>query len=144
MAVPPRISLVTLGVEDLSRSVAFFAALGWERSSASTEEIAFFRTEQAVLALWLVHLLAADAGLPADHRPTFRGVSLAINVESESEVERVLGEAEAAGGTILKPGQRAEWGGFSGYFADPDGHAWEVAYNPGFPLGADGSLTLPA
>jgi len=98
----------------------------------------------AVLALWLVHLLAADAGLPAGDRPMFRGVSLAINVESESEVERVLGEAETAGGTILKPGERADWGGFSGYFADPDGHTWDVVYNPGFPLGADGSLTLPA
>lgn len=143
MTVPARISLVTLGVGDLTRSTAFYESLGWKRSSASNEEVSFFRTAGSVLALYPFDLLAADAALPAGERPPFRGVTLAINVDSEDEVERVLREAEAAGGAILKPGQRADWGGFSGYFADPDGYAWEVAFNPGFPFAPDGSLALP-
>lgn len=143
MSVPARISFVTLGVEDIERSAGFYEALGWKRSSASTDEVAFFQTPQAVLSLYLVSLLAAEVGVDPGERPSFRGVTLAINVESEAGVQVVLEQALAAGGTIPRTGSRADWGGFTGYFADPDGHLWEVAHNPFFPLDADGSVTVP-
>jgi predicted lactoylglutathione lyase len=143
MTVPARVSLVTLGVADLSRSTAFYEALGWRRSSASADEVSFFHTAGPVLALYPAHLLAADADLPADPVPRFRGVALAINLESRELVDDVLRQAQAAGATLLKAAQPAEWGGYSGYFADPDGHAWEVAHNPHWPIADDGTVTLP-
>jgi hypothetical protein len=143
MAIPARISFVTLGVQDLNRSAAFYDALGWQRSSASTDEVAFYQTPQAVLSLYLLPLLAAEIGVPAGDPPPFRGVTLAINVVSENEVDVVLEAARAAGGTVPRPGSRADWGGYTGYFADPDGHLWEVAHNPFFPLDANGTVTVP-
>jgi len=143
MSVAPRISFVTLGVDNIARSADFYEALGWKRSSASTDEVAFFQTPQAVLSLYLLPLLAGDVGVEQGERPSFRGVSLAINVDSEQEVDAVLVLALASGGTIPRPGSRADWGGYTGYFADPDGHLWEVAHNPFFPLDADGSVTVP-
>lgn len=143
MPIPARISMVMLGVEDLSRSVAFYEALGWKRSSASSSEVAFFPTADSVLALFPFDDLAADARLPAGDRPRFRGVTLAINVESAGQVVEYLAIAEASGGSILKPVQPAVFTGVSGYFADPDGYPWEVAYNADFQIGSDGSLVLP-
>lgn len=140
----PRISLITLGVRDLGRSLAFYRdGLGWLLSSASVDNVvAFFRTSGAVLALFSREDLAAGAHLSADGSG-FGGIALAQNVASPKDVDAVLAQAAAAGATILKPGQQADWGGYSGYFADPDGYPWEVAWNPGFPMAADGSLQLP-
>jgi predicted lactoylglutathione lyase len=143
MTVPARITLITLGVEDVARSVAFYEALGWRRSSASTDDTAFFLTGGSILALWGHENLAADAGMPPADRPTVGGVSLAINLEREADVDRVLAEVAGAGGMITKPGEKASWGGYTGNFTDPDGHLWEVAHNPHFPFNADGTLRLP-
>jgi len=143
----PRISLITLGVEDLARSVAFYSdGLGFPLSSASVEgEVAFMRAGGTVLALWWRAKLADDANLP-DRRGAwkeFGGIALAHNVRERGEVDAVLAQAVAAGARLLKPAVDTEWGGRSGYFADPDGHPWEVAWNPGFPFADDGSLVLP-
>lgn len=143
MSVPARISFVTLGVQDLKTSAGFYEALGWQRSSASTDEVAFFQTAQAVLSLFLLPLLAAEVGVEVGERPPFRGLTLAINVDSEDEVDAVLDVALAAGGTVPRPGSRADWGGYTGYFADPEGHLWEVAHNPFFPMDSDGKVTVP-
>lgn len=132
--VPRRLSVVTLGVTDLARSVAFYEALGWRRSSASVEgEVAFFRLDGAFLALFGRDALAEDAHVAADGSG-FVPVSLAINVDREEEAAEVVAAAEAAGATVVKPATRAFWGGVSGYFADPDGFLWEVVWNPGFPF----------
>jgi catechol 2,3-dioxygenase-like lactoylglutathione lyase family enzyme len=143
MAIPARLSIVTLGVSDVARAVAFYQALGWERASSSTDEIAWFRTAGSYIGLFGYESLAKDANLPATPRPQFAGITLAINVESEDAVTAALDAAAAAGGTIIKPAEKTEWGGFSGYFADPDGHAWEVAHNPFFEIGSDGTITIP-
>ncbi len=143
MVLPARISIVTLGVADVQRAAAFYEALGWRRSSASAESIAWFHTADSALGLYGRDELAADAGLPAQPRAPFGGVTLAINVEDEPGVDAALQAAVDAGGRLLKPATAADWGGYSGYFADPDGHPWEVAHNPFFPIGGDGSLELP-
>jgi uncharacterized protein len=140
--VQPRISLVTLGVRDVGRARSFYEALGFEASSASNDSVAFFPAGGAVLGLYGRKALAEDATVP-DSAPGFSGIALAHNVASEAQVDAVLNEAAAAGGRIVKPAQRVFWGGYSGYFADPDGHLWEVAHNPGFPLDAEGRLQLP-
>jgi catechol 2,3-dioxygenase-like lactoylglutathione lyase family enzyme len=146
--IPARISLVTLGVADVARSTAFYEALGWRRSSSSQDGvIAFFHTSGAVLDLFAVGDLAEDATLPraaADAVPAaFRGVTLAINVGSREQVDDAFRAAEAAGARIVKAPVVAEWGGYSGYFADPDGHLWECAHNPGWPLDDRGLPVLP-
>ena len=140
----PRISLVTLGVRDLRRAIRFYEeGLGWPRAPIGGDEIAFFRTGGAVLALFPRELLAADANLPAAGSG-FGGVTLAHNVAGRELVDGALAAAAAAGGTILKPAAEAPaFGGYAGYFADPDGHPWEVAWNPQFPFAPDGSLVLP-
>jgi catechol 2,3-dioxygenase-like lactoylglutathione lyase family enzyme len=135
-AIPPRVSLVTLGVSDLERSGAFYGRLGWERVG-DDDGVIFYRMAGAHLALWPLESLADDARVPAD-RSGFAGVSLAINLADEAEVDAALAVAAAAGATILKPAERVFWGGYSGYFADPDGFVWEVAYNPGWPLDEHG------
>jgi catechol 2,3-dioxygenase-like lactoylglutathione lyase family enzyme len=142
-AVPARISIVTLGVSDLARSSAFYAALGWHRSAASSPEIVWFRTADSVLGLFPADDLAADAGLPPGGEPAFRGVTLAINLESPQAVDAALAVAVAAGAEIVKPPAATEWGGYSGYFEDPDGHLWELAHNPFFPFTEQGRLDLP-
>jgi len=145
--VPALISLVTLGVADVSRATAFYEALGWPLSSSSVPgEVSFFRTAGGLLALFGADALAADAMLDTGDAaavPAFRGVSLAVNVESESEVDAALAAAVAAGGRLVKPPSKTEWGGYNGYFADPDGHLWEVAHNPFWPIGPDGRPVLP-
>jgi len=140
-----RLSLITLGVASLPRSRHFYEdGLGWKPSSASRDSIVFFQLGGIGLALYGREALAEDAHL-AESGPTsgFGGITLAHNVRSREEVDAVLALAERAGGRILKPAQDVFWGGYSGYFADPDGHAWEVAWNPFAPLAEDGSLMLP-
>ena len=141
MTIPSRISLVTLGVSDLARSRAFYDALGWERVG-DDEGVAFYRTAGAVLALYPLSALADDARISPD-RSGFSGTSLAINLGSELEVDAALTHAASIGATILKPAERVFWGGYSGYFADPDGYAWEVAYNPHWQLDERGLPQLP-
>jgi catechol 2,3-dioxygenase-like lactoylglutathione lyase family enzyme len=139
----PRIHLITLGVKDLKRSRKFYErGLGFKVSSASQGDIVFFSTGGVTLALYPVDSLAADATV--DKKGSgFRGVTLAHNVAKKEEVSVILKEAAAAGAKIVKPAQDAFWGGHSGYFADPDGHLWEVAWNPHFSFAKDGSLKLP-
>ena len=139
----PRLTLLTLGTADLARSRAFYQALGFRESSASTAEVAFLDAGGVVLALWGHADLAADAGMPPDPTPTFRGTALAHNVREREEVAKILAEAEAAGGRIVKPAADTPWGGHAGYFADPDGHLWEIAWNPFWPLDEDGRVHLP-
>lgn len=143
MTVPARLSLVTLGVSDLDRATAFYEALGWRRSSVSNAEVSFFATADSVLALYPYRSLAADAGLAAGERPPVGGVTLAINVEGREQVGQVVDAATAAGATVVRAGEPTPWGGYIAYFADPDGHVWEVAHNPGFPFDANGSVLLP-
>ncbi len=124
-----RISMITLGVADLERSVRFYTeGLGWERM-ASPPSVAFFPLNGTWLGLYGREALAEDAGVGAEGEG-FRAVTLAHNVANEAEVDEVLALAVAAGARLVKPGQAVSWGGYAGYFADPDGHLWEVAYNP--------------
>jgi predicted lactoylglutathione lyase len=144
MGVPARISLVTVGVRDLAATTQFYAAIGFELSSASVDgEVSFFHTGGAILALWGVGDLAADAGLSAPSLDHFRGVAYAINVASPAEVDAAIDAAEAAGGLAVKRGTATDWGGYSGYFADPEANLWEVAHNPFWPLDDDGLPQLP-
>ena len=139
----PRITLVTLGVADLDRALRFYRdGLGWVPASQSAEgEVAFFQLNGLVLALWGRDALAHDAQV-ADGGG-WGGIALAQNQVSREAVDVVVARAEAAGATVLKAPEETEWGGYSGYVADPDGHAWEIAHNPFWPLAADGSLVLP-
>ncbi len=138
----PRISFITLGVADLARSRAFYERLGFRASSASQGDIAFFQAGSLGLALYPRAALAEDATV-VEAGEGFRGVTIAHNVRAKEEVAAVLAEAHKAGGEVLKPAQDVFWGGHSGYFADPDGHLWEVAWNPFLPLSEDGALKLP-
>jgi uncharacterized protein len=138
-----RISMIALGVRDLSSSVTFYRdGLRFLPSSASNENIVFFKTGGTVLVLYPWEKLAEDAQVP-DEGHGFRGVTLAHNVRERHEVSEVLALAAASGGKIVKPAQDAFWGGHSGYFADPDGHLWEVCWNPHFPLAEDGAVIVP-
>ncbi len=146
MSLPhAHVSLITLGVADIARSARFYEALGFSRKArGSGDDVAFFEAGGVVLALYGWDALADDAKL-ARTAPAFgyRGAALAWNCPDEGSVEGVIAAAAKAGGTRVKPATRAFWGGYSGYFADPDGHLWEVAHNPHFELAADGRLTLP-
>ena len=137
-----RVSLITLGVMDLNRSREFYERLGWRRSMAKAEGIVFFQAGGMALALYPRNDLAKDAQI-APEGSGFYGISLAYNTRNREEVGSVLAEAHAAGAKILKPGVQAFWGGYSGYFADPDGFPWEVAWNPSFPIMDNGSIRLP-
>ena len=136
-----RLSLVTLGVRDVARARAFYEKLGFKRV-AGDDKVCFFQLGGIGLSLYGWDALAEDA-LQAPAGQGFRGISLAHNVRAKEDVARVLAEAAAAGGRIVKPAQDVFWGGHSGYFADPDGHLWEVAWNPGFPIAADGTIHIP-
>jgi uncharacterized protein len=143
--VEPRVSLVTLGVDDLERSVAFYRdGLGWPKSSVGGDEVAFFKTGGVVIALFPRASFAADAGVDVDEveHGGFSRFSLAHNVAEEEQVDSVLAEAAEAGATIVKGAQEIFFGRH-GFFADPDGFLWEVAWNPSFPIAPDGSLELP-
>lgn len=138
----PRVSLITLGVADLARSRAFYEKLGFKASSAGGGSIVFFQMGALALSLFPRESLACDAKVSAEGSG-FRGVTLAHNVREKDEVAVVLQEAVDAGAKLVKASEEAPWGGQSGYFADPDGHLWEVAWNPFAPLGPNGELTLP-
>ena len=137
-----RISLVTLGVTDVARSRAFYDALGWD--GQEVEATVFFQVGCLALVLWGHDKLAADAGLDdGGGSEGFRGVALAHNVRTQAEVDEILSAAARAGATITSAASPTLYGGYAGYFADPDGHLWEIAHNPGFTLDEDGSLVLP-
>ncbi|MCZ7582661.1 MAG: VOC family protein [Deltaproteobacteria bacterium] len=139
----PYITMVTLGVTDLERSRKFYCeGLGWTASSASQEAVVFIQAGRVVLGLFSRESLAEDADVSAEGSG-FRGITLAHNVGSREEVDAVFDDVRRARATIVKEPQEVFWGGYSGYFADPDGHLWEVAHNPFWPLGDDGSVTLP-
>ncbi|SMF64612.1 hypothetical protein SAMN06265365_12340 [Tistlia consotensis] len=139
----PRITLVTLAVRDLARATAFYERLGWTQRVRAAEGVAFFQAGGLGLSLYPLEEQARDLGLPAEAMAPPAGVVLAHNVRTRDEVAAVLAEAEAAGAEILKPAAEAFWGGWFGFFRDPEGHLWEVAWNPGFALADDGSLALP-
>jgi hypothetical protein len=135
-----RVSLITLGVSDLARSRAFYAALGWTTGAAPEDDIVFFQAGGMIVALWDRGLLAEDSAVTDGGG--WGGVTLAHNVRSPAEVDAVLAEAEAAGATVGRRGAATSWGGYSGVFVDPDGHPWEVAHNPHWTIATDGSVTL--
>jgi hypothetical protein len=137
-----RVSLVTLGVSDLERSRRFYEALGWRSNAEPGADVVFFQAGCMVVALWDRASLASDSGVIDDGG--CGGVTLAHNVRSPEEVEAVMEEARAAGAAIPRAGAETFWGGYSGVFVDPDGHPWEVAHNPRWKIGDDGSITLPA
>jgi predicted lactoylglutathione lyase len=137
-----RITLVTLGVNDLVKSTGFFEALGWRRSVRRAEAVAFFQCGGVAISLYPRSKLAADAHIPPDGEG-LEGFTIAYNTREKADVDAVLAEAKSAGATIVKPAQEAFWGGYSGYFRDLDGHLWEVAWNPGFALDDAGAVTLP-
>jgi uncharacterized protein len=139
----PRINFVTLGVFDMVAMRAFYERLGLVASSASNPDVTFFDANGIVLALFGYHALAEDADVAAGAVPEFRGVGVAWNAGSEDEVDRIMTHAKASGGTIKKKAEKVFWGGYSGYFADPEGHLWEVAFNPFMPIDADGHVQLP-
>jgi catechol 2,3-dioxygenase-like lactoylglutathione lyase family enzyme len=144
MTIPSIVSLVTLGVRDLSASTDFYRRLGFPLSSASVEgEVSFFRTTGGLLGLYGVADLVADAQVEPGPTAGFRGVSLAVNVASREAVDAAAAVAQAAGAQITKSPQATEWGGYHFYFADPDGHAWEIAHNPFWPLDEEGLPQLP-
>jgi catechol 2,3-dioxygenase-like lactoylglutathione lyase family enzyme len=138
--VEQRVSLVTLGVRDLGRARSFYEALGWETGAQPGDDVVFFQAGCMVLALWGRAELAADSG--AEDAGGWGGVTLAHNVRSPEEVDGVMHEAEAAGATITRPAGPTFWGGYSGAFTDPEGHAWEIAHNPHWTLAEDGSIRL--
>lgn len=137
-----RMSIVTLGVADLARSREFYERLGWRKSGASQDGIVFFQMGGMALALYPGEELAKDAKLAAAGEG-FRGFSLAYNARSREGVDSVLAAAVTAGAKLQKPAEEAFWGGYSGYFADPDGFLWEVAWNPFFEIAENGSIRLP-
>lgn len=137
-----RLSIVTLGVRDMARARAFYQRLGWRASSASNDDVAFYRAGGVVLGLYGRIALAEDAKVSPDGEG-FAGMALAHNTSSREAVDGVIAEAVAAGGTLVKAAEDVFWGGYSGYFTDPDGHLWEAAWNPHFPLDEAGNLVLP-
>lgn len=135
--------MVTLGVSELERSIAFYEALGFKRKASNAEGVGFFQAGAITFAVWPTDELAKDANVAMPEVSAFRGVALAWNCRSVSDVDIALERARGAGATLQKAAQKTFWGGYVGYFTDPDGHLWEVAHNPGFPLSDDGRLLLP-
>ena len=135
-----RVSLITLGVRDLERARRFYEALGWSTEAGPDDDVVFFQAGGMIVALWDRAKLAADSGV-ADGGG-WGGVTLAHNVRSAADVDAVLAEARAAGAEIVREGGETFWGGYSGAFVDPAGHAWEVAHNPRWTLAQDGSVRL--
>ncbi|SCE67907.1 VOC family protein [Micromonospora chokoriensis] len=136
-----RISLVTLGVADVARAKAFYEQLGWR--GQEVEETVFIQAGGLAVVLWGRDKLADDAGIADPGTNGFGGVTLAQNVRSREEVDEVIATATKAGATVTKPARETFYGGYAGYFADLDGHVWEIAWNPGFALADDGTLTVP-
>ena len=142
MSVSPNFTIVTLGVVDLEPSVAFYRSLGWEQRGDMSAGITWFRTSGTWIGLFGYADLAADVGVTADPPATYRGIALALNFGDEQEVDAALAHAVNAGAQLVKPAELAEWGGYSGYFADPDGHLWEAAFAPGFPVTDEGTIDI--
>jgi uncharacterized protein len=138
--VEQRLSLVTLGVRDLARARAFYEALGWKSGAAPADDVVFFQAGCMIVALWGRNQLEDDTGV--EDSGGWGGVTLAYNARSPQEVDEVIAEAERAGAHIPRHGAETFWGGYSGVFVDPDGHPWEVAHNPNWTIGADGSVHL--
>ena len=136
-----RVSLITLGVSDLERSRRFYERLGWR--GQEVEETVFFQAGGLAVVLWSRAKLAEDGGREDRGSDGFGGIALAHNVRTPAEVDDVMASAVAAGATITRKAETTFYGGYAGYFADPDGHMWEIAHNPGFTLAPDGSLVLP-
>lgn len=136
-----RISVVTLGVADIQRARAFYDRLGWQ--GQEVEETVFYQAGGLALVLWNRQKLALDAGIADGESDGFGGMTLAHNVRTKGEVDRIVAAARQAGATITHPPAETFYGGYAGCFADPDGHIWEIAHNPGFPLAADGSVSIP-
>jgi catechol 2,3-dioxygenase-like lactoylglutathione lyase family enzyme len=139
--VRQRVSVITLGVTDLRRARAFYEALGWQTGAGEDDDVVFFQAGAMVLALWDRAMLAEDSCV--EDSPGWGGVTLALNVASPAEVDAVAEEARAAGAAIGREPGATFWGGYSAVFIDPEGHPWEVAYNPRWTLTADGGVTLP-
>jgi catechol 2,3-dioxygenase-like lactoylglutathione lyase family enzyme len=135
-----RVSVITLGVRDLARARGFYEALGWKTGAEPDDDVVFFQAGGMIVSLWSRAELAADSG--TQDAGGWGGVTLAHNVRSPGEVDAVLAEVQAAGGTITRPAGPTFWGGYSGAFADLDGHPWEVAHNPHWTLGPDGGVSL--
>jgi len=138
--VEQRVSLITLGVGDVARARAFYEGLGWTTRAGPDDDVVFFQAGGMIVSLWSRAQLAEDSRM-ADGGG-WGGITLAHNVRSPAEVDAVLAEADAAGGTVPRAGAPTFWGGYSGIFLDPDGHPWEVAHNPSTTIAADGSTTL--
>jgi uncharacterized protein len=143
VSMEQRVSLITLGVADLERSRSFYERLGWRRSMAAAEGVVFFQMGGMAVGLYPREELAKDAGVEAKGNG-FAGFSLAFNARSRKEVDVVMAEAVSAGAGLVKAAQDAFWGGYSGYFSDPDGFLWEVAWNPFWKIEEDGAIRLPA
>jgi len=139
------LNVVTIGVTDFARSVRFYSDLGFERRMKATgDEIAFFDAGGLIIGLFRWDMLAEDAQIPVEPRPqAFRGITLAQMCRTDAEVDATMAKALVAGATLLKPARTTSFGGYSGYFADPDGHAWEAVRAPGFTFAADGRVSLP-
>jgi uncharacterized protein len=142
MSLERRISLITLGVADVARSTDFYQRLGWSRSSASNDDVTFIQLKGTVLGLFSRSRLAEDARVE-NTPPGFSGVTLAYNVASDIGVDAVVKFVVSCGATLVKAPEKVFWGGYSGYVADPDGHLWEIAHNPFFPLDEHGHVVLP-
>lgn len=136
-----RVSMITLGVADVHRARAFYERLGWQ--GQIVQETVFFQAGGLALVLWDRQNLADDAGLDVAQQSGFGGVVLAHNVRSASQVDDVIRLAEEAGATVTRPPDGTFYGGYAGYFTDPDGHVWEVAFNPGFVMDEDGMILVP-
>jgi|tagenome__1003787_1003787.scaffolds.fasta_scaffold20989719_11 catechol 2,3-dioxygenase-like lactoylglutathione lyase family enzyme len=144
MSVDANFAIVTLGVRDLARSIDFYTALGWERRGNPHDGIVWFRTSGCWVGLFGFDALAEDAALEAPGGlPAYRGITLALNLRSESEVDDAFDVFCEAGASVVKAAEHMSWGGYSGYVADPDGHLWELAHNPNFPIDAEGRSDIP-
>lgn len=143
MSFDRRISLITLGVADVQASAAFYERLGWTRSSASQDKIVFIKLKGLALGLFSRDELARDTNLPEAGPAGFSGITLAHNLDSPEAVDAAMALAVASGAREVKAPEKVFWGGYSGYFADPDGHLWELAHNPFAPLDEAGHMILP-
>jgi predicted lactoylglutathione lyase len=142
MTIPPRINLITLGVSDVERSTAFYESLGWTKSDQSVEGTTFIQLGVNVLSLYPHDKLAEDATVQPGERQRFPGFTLAINTDSPEEVDDIINSARDVGAKIIKEPHKVFWGGYSGYFSDPDGFLWEVAHNPFFPKDENGYVKI--
>ncbi|MDX6299337.1 MAG: uncharacterized protein QOF53_551 [Nocardioidaceae bacterium] len=143
--VPAQFSIVTLGVADLERSARFYRDLGWEQRGDLDQGITWFKTSGSWLGLFGHDALAEDTGLEATPQrdlPAYRGITLALNLGSREAVDRAFAQVQQVGGRVVKAPEPTPWGGYSGYFADPDGHLWEIAHAPAFPIDEQGRIDI--